>query len=57
MIKIELSKTQTKIDAFKMMRFTLDRYKIIDCILFSARAEEFSTKANYGQVIAMISPK
>ena len=43
-------------EALRMMKFSADRYKMIDCILFGEVAIEFSKNAKYGYVVAMKQP-
>ena len=42
--------------AYKLMNFTPDRYKIIECILFNDIAEEFSKYAKYGDLLMFLGP-
>ena len=40
-----------------MMKFTADRYKLNECILFGDAAQDFVSQAKYGYVVALLEPR
>lgn len=48
---------QPKIDGYRQMKFTPDRYKVIEWVLFGSAAEQFVSTTNHGDVILLKQPR
>lgn len=46
-----------KQEAYSLMNFTVDRYKVLEFILFGQTAEYFSKNFKYGDLVAFCAPK
>ena len=44
---------QSKVPGFQLMKFSMDKYQMIDCILFNNYAQEFASQARYGDVVLL----